>query len=270
LALLAGAIPACGGDGDAVPTTVSSTTAPAVTASTSTTAPPTTTTTTPPTTTTQATTTTESDLHPAWGISWSALWQAVEGRAATYRTQIMGSEAMELQARFEFGVDWQDGTWDRLVIGTVEPGQWGAALYFSRPAPWVLRLWGVATTSAERDDMILEYFAEPPELDFALLPDEPPTIEGALMVEHGFGSFGPAPATFRVEVVGSEDVTVPAGVITGAYHLRFGLAGEFYGTDIDIAFFSDLWLHPDQLVVKWDTGPAGGPIELSAPWAPAG
>ncbi|MCU0280309.1 MAG: hypothetical protein MUE66_00415 [Acidimicrobiia bacterium] len=271
-ATLALAVAACGDD--AVTTTATATTATiATTAASSTTQAattlPTTTTTTVPTTTTLP-----GDLHPAWGISWSTMWGAVEPQTGHYRTQIMGGESVELAANFEFGVPWRGGTWDRLVLGTVEPGQYGAALYFSRPEPWVLRLWGVAQTSPDRDDTVYEYFEVPQDLDLSLLPGNPPPIEGSMLVEHGFGTFGPTPAMFRVEWVGVETLEVGLGEMATleTYHLRFGLGGDFYpaGPGGEIEFFSDLWLHPEQMIVKWEPGPAGGPIELSIPWAAAG
>jgi len=233
-------------------------------AATTTTAVITTTTTTPM----PVVTTLPGDLHPSWGVNWSALWPP-EGATATYRVQIMGSDWIDLPAHFEYGVDWRGCTWDRLVIGTVESGQYGAALYFSRPEPWVLRLWGVEQTSTDRDDTVLEYFEYPQDLDFSLLPDDPPTLEGSMLVEHGFGTSGPIPAVYRMEGVGEEAVAVPAGTIEGAYHIRFGLGGDFYplGPGGEIGFFSDLWLHPEHLIVKWEPGPAGGPIELVTPWA---
>ena len=53
-----------------------------------------------------------------------------------------------------------------------------------------------------------------------------------------------------------------------AYHLRFGLGGDFYpaGEGGEVELFSDLWLHPEQFIVRWEPGPAGGPIELSHRW----
>ncbi|MBN2114485.1 MAG: hypothetical protein JW785_10205 [Acidimicrobiia bacterium] len=238
-------------------------------ATTTTTAAPTSTTGATTTTTTSATTTTTlpDDLHPTWQVRWGEVWPA-ETAAATYLVQIMGSDTLEVPARLEYGLDWQGGTWDRLVLGTLEPGQDGAALYFARPEPWVLRLWGVAQTSTDREDVVLEHFEVPQDLDFTSLPDSPPTLEGSLLVEHQGGTFGPVPAIFQVEWVGVEDVEVAAGLIPGTYHVRFGLGGEFYALDGEgeIEFFSDLWLHPEQFIVKWEPGPAGGPIELSTPW----
>jgi hypothetical protein len=260
--LLACALSACGGD--AATTTSVATTSSAPMAST-------TTTTATTTTTLPEATTLPGDLHPAWGISWQAMWNGAEARMAIYRVQLMGSEWMELPARFEFGVEWRGATWDRLVIGTVEIGQWGAALYFSRPEPWVLRLWGVAQTSPERDDVVMEYFAEPQDLDLKLLPGAAPTLTGDMMVEHGSGTFGPSPAVFQAEWVGVDDVAVPFGdpaTTIAAYHLRFGLGGDFYPTQPggEITVFSDLWLSPEEFIVRWDPGPAGGPLELVEPW----
>jgi hypothetical protein len=180
----------------------------------------------------------------------------------------MGDDPVAAMARFEPGVEWRGATWDRLVVGTAEPGQDDAALHFARPEPWVLRLWGVEQTAADRDDTVLEYFEEPQDLDFTLLPDNPPALEGNMLFEAGFGISDPIPALYRMEWIGIEDVEVAAGTIAGAYHVKFGLGGDFYplGPGAEITFFSDLWLHPDQLIVEWDPGPAGGPIELLVPW----
>ena len=105
----------------------------------------------------------------------------------------------------------------------------------------MLRLWRVEQTSTDRDGAMLEHFPEPQDLDFNLLPDDPPTLEGNMMAEHGFGTFGPRPAVFRVESVEVEDLQVAGGATEGAFPLRFGLGGDFY--------------------------PAGGPIELASPRA---
>ncbi len=106
----------------------------------------------------------------------------------------------------------------------------------------------------------MEHFAEPQDLDLALLPDRLPVIEGDMLVEHGFGTFGPTPAVFRVESVAVEDIEVAAGLFAEAYHLRIGLGGDFYpaGPGGEIEFFSDLWLHPKQMIVRWDPGPPEG------------
>lgn len=262
-ATLALATAACGDDA------VTTTAAPASSTTQVATTLPATTTTTAPTTTTIP-----GDIHPAWGISWSAIWRTVGPQTGHYRTQIMGGESVELAARFELGVPWRGGTWDRLVLGTVEPGQYGAALYFSRPEPWVLRLWGVAQTSTDRDDTVYEYFEVPQDLDLSLMPDDPPTLEGRMLVEHGLGTTDPIPVVFRIEWVGIETLEVGLGEMATleTYHLRIGLGGDFYpaGPGGEIEFFSDLWLHPEQMIVRWDPGPAGGPIELSIPWAAAG
>ncbi len=256
-AVLALGAAACGDDATPSTTTTATTLA-------------TTTTSTTTTTTRPTETTLPGDLHPAWGISWSVMWRGIGVQVGHYRTEIMGGESVELPAHFEFGVDWRGGTWDRLVIGTLEPGQYGAALYFSRPEPWVLRLWGVAQTSPDREDMVLEYFEVPPDLDLGLLPDSPPTIEGNMLVEQGLGISDPIPAVFQVEWVGVEVLEVGLGEMDTleTYHLRIGLGGDFYpqGPGGEITFFSDLWLHPEQMIVRWEPGPAGGPIELSIRW----
>jgi hypothetical protein len=237
-------------------------------ASTTTTAAPTTTAV--PATTTMATTTLPGDLHPTLGVSWAALWPP-ETAIAEYQVEIMGGDLQTLPAHFEYGLDWQGGTWDRLVIGTVIPGQDGTALYFARPAPWVLRLWGVVSTSVTRDDTVEEYFAEPPDFDLASVGGQPEPIEEGLVVAFDDTVSPPAPASFQLEWQPT-DIQVPAGTFNGAWELHIGLAGDFYGVapGEDITAYSDLVLDPQQFILKWDPSPAGGVLELVTPWPTGG
>jgi hypothetical protein len=133
LALLAAG---CGDDGGGGTTAPTSTTAASTTSSASTTA---------ATTTTEATTTTTSDAHPVWGISWASVWPR-EGSTATYRLALPDAPSTDLPATIEYGVAWDGGTWDRIVIGDPTPGEYGLAFYFDRSEPWVIRVWGVRAT----------------------------------------------------------------------------------------------------------------------------
>ena len=259
---------ACGDD-DGGAATTAATTAPA----TSSTAAPTTTlatTTIAITTTTQASTTT-SDVHPAWDVSWAALWPPA-GASATYRVSLWGGGTVDLPARIDYGVEWQDGTWDRITVGTVAAGEWGLALYFQRPEPWVLRIWGLETTGPGQAPgaSFLEYSEEPGVLDLRSLPEDTARIDAGVVFDGG-GDDVPEPmsATYALSVVGLEAIEVAAGTLDDALHLKLSLGGEFFGATSADEFteFTDIWILPGQLLVKWGR-PAPGfeSFELLTPW----
>lgn len=257
---------ACGDDGDAGTTAATTTSA----ATTSTAVPITTlaTTTIAVTTTTQATTTT-SDVHPAWDVSWAALWPP-DGATATYRVSLWGGGTVDLPARVDYGVNWQEGTWDRITLGTLESGEWGLALYFQRPEPWVLHIWGLEATMPGGQGSLLEYAAETGVLDLRGLPGTMARIDAGVLFDSG-GEDAPDPmnGTYALAVVGLETIEVAAGTLEGALHLQLNLGGEFFGAagPDDFTEFTDIWIQPGQLLVKWGR-PAPGfeSFELLTLW----
>jgi hypothetical protein len=256
----------CGSDNDgaATPTTTTSL-PPTSTAATTTDLP---TTTTVATTTTQATTTT-SDLHPAWDVGWAALWPP-DGATATYRVNLWGGGTVDLSARVDYAVEWQGGTWDRITLGTVEAGEWGAALYFQRPEPWVLTIWGLEATGPGQGPggSFLERTTEPAVLDLRVLPGEMARADVGVVFESDGQAQEPIPATYALEVVGLETVEVAAGSMAGAVHLRLNLGGPFFGaTGDEFTEAPDIWILPGQLLVKWGRpAPGFDSFELLTRW----
>jgi hypothetical protein len=266
--LVAIAAAGCGGGEGATSTTAASTTV--TSAATTTTAPPTTTGSTSTTTTTQATTTT-SDVHPAWDVSWAALWPP-DGATAQYRVSLWGGGTVDLPARIDYAVQWQGGTWDRITLGTVAPGEWGLALYFQRPEPWVLRIWGLETTGPGQGagSSFLEYSEEPGVLDLRSLPGAAARIDAGVIFDGG-GTEVPEPmsGTYSLSVVGLETIEVAAGTLEDVLHLQLNLGGEFFGaTDPDqFTEVADIWIQPGQLLVKWgQPAPGFESFELLTPW----
>ncbi len=268
--LMAVATAGCGGGEGATSTTAASTTATSG-ATTTTTTPATTT---PATTTTTATTpptTTTSDVHPAWDVSWAALWPA-DGATAEYRASLWGGGTIDLPARIDYGVEWQGGTWDRITLGTVAPGEWGLALYFSRPEPWVLRIWGLETTGPGQGpgNGFLEYSEEPGVLNLRDLPEGAARIDAGVVFDGG-GDDVPEPTsgTYSLAVVGLETIEVAAGTLEDAVHLQLSLGGEFFGASDPDEFteVADIWIQPGQLLVKWgQPAPGFQSFELLTPW----
>jgi len=82
--------------------------------------------------------------------------------------------------------------------------------------------------------------------------------------------WGPSAAVYAMEVVGLEEVEVPAGTFDTALHVRFGLGGEFFGVEEgeEIGHFSDLWVDRAQLILRWEPAPGlGTGLELVTPWS---
>ncbi|MBM3695090.1 MAG: hypothetical protein FJW79_04045 [Actinobacteria bacterium] len=206
-----------------------------------------------------------------WGIPWSSLWPP-EGATATYRLSVWNQEPLDLPATIEYGMEWQDGTWDRIQIGSSEPGELGLAFYFDRSEPWAIRVWGVRVTAPGlgENGFMDEYLDGFPAVDLSGLPDTAPTLDVDAFVDTGRDDiFGPSPAIYAMEVVGLEEITVAAGTFPVTLHVRFGLGGEFFGLEPgqEINSFSDLWLDPTQLILRWDPSPGlGTPLELVSPW----
>ncbi|MBN2114486.1 MAG: hypothetical protein JW785_10210 [Acidimicrobiia bacterium] len=259
----------CGGGETATTTTPASTTA--TSAATTTTAAPATSVAPTTTTTTMQATTTTSDEHPAWDVGWAALWPN-DGATASYRVNLWGGGTVDLPARIEYGVQWQDGTWDCLTLGEVVPGEWGVALYFQRPEPWVLRIWGLEVTAPGQGPggSMLEYSEEPGILDLRTLPEGEATIyAGVVFGGGGVEPSEPMSGTYSLAVVGLETIEVAAGTLEDTLHLQLPLGGEFFGAADPDAYTEspDIWIQPGQLLVKWGR-PAPGfeSFELLTLW----
>ena len=209
-------------------------------------------------------------MHPAWDVSWAALWPP-DGATATYRVSLWGGGAVDLPARVDYGVDWQDGTWDRITLGTVEAGEWGLALYFQRPEPWVLRIWGLETTMPGGPGQLARIRSrDGGARSSRALPETMARIDAGVLFDGGGGEApDPMNGTYALAVVGLETLEVAAGTLEGVLHLQLNLGGEFFGAADPDEFteFTDIWIQPGQLLVKWGR-PAPGfeSFELLTPW----
>ena len=180
--------------------------------------------------------------------------------------------AVELPTVIQYGVEWDGSTWDRILFGDTEPGEHGLAFCFDRSEPWVIRTWGLRATGADMGPQAAfdEYLEGSPDLDLNGLPGAPPTLGvGAYVAGAGQELFGPSPAICALELVGLEEVEVPAGSFDMSLHVRFGLGGEFFGVDEsgESPSFSDLCGHPTQVILRWDPAPGfGTALELASPW----
>jgi hypothetical protein len=213
-------------------------------------------------TTTEATTTTTvpADAHPAWGVSWTAFLPP-DGATAVYEVETFDGRSLELPARIEYGIEWRDGTWDRFLVGTLEIGEDGAAAYFDLSEPWMIRFGGVENTTSSSGFLQSEYFTEPLEFDFNLLPGEVLSHQSEIYGEYeGWeGTMG-----FEVDVSfvsESEELEVPAGTYDAA-HFLMEVGGEFIGGIME----SDVWMDLEDFYVKWTNPPGFLDLELAESW----
>jgi hypothetical protein len=237
----------------------SSTTAPPATTSASTTTTGAPATTSAPTTTGAPTTTALSDLHPAWPVSWAALWPH-DGASAPYVARDAFDQQIETAVGMDYGIDWDGGTWDRIWIGSPDPAELGVAFYLQRPAPWVVVLWGAHTYNG---DFTMTERCDPPiTLDLLGLPEEVASGETTLVIE-GPGDFtDEGPYTFTLSFVGFEDVTVAAGDFanTAHLHLRAEEPGGFVAE-------TDLWIDAEQALVRLEPAHVFSSLELAGAWS---
>lgn len=243
----------CGGSGAATTSTTVAPTSSAPLAATS--------------TTRAATTSTRpADAHPVWPRRWAEVWPA-DGAEATYQVLTFDGQSLLVPARLDYGVAWEGGTWDRLTVGTADFGGTGAAFYFDRSEPWVIRWWGVESffPGMPEGQVQREWFAEPAVLDLGGLPEAALELEGTINQALFRGTEPVNRLSFTAEggVVGVEALEVPVGTLERTLHLRFTLGGEFAsGEEIT----SDMWINAEWFLVKWEGTFGFQSIALASPW----
>jgi hypothetical protein len=256
---------ACGDDSSGT-TAPSTTAAPGTTAATTTAAPGTTAaTTTAPSTTAAPETTLAADAHPVFGLSWDAVWPA-EGETAAYRVTTFEGDTLDLPARVEYGVEFMGGTFDRLVIGTAEPGSDGIAVYFDRSTPWVLGVKGIETfrTSVTTGPESIEFYEEPVAMSGLTPEGETQTIETTLLIQLGSGEPFPLGVTYEITPVSIDgSATVEAGTFDEVAVFEIVVGGELLGGG---TFDAVLTVQSENLVLSM-TGSSGfDAFELLEPW----
>ena len=250
LAVLAVGLAACGGGDGAATSTPPETT---------TTSPASTTTASSTTTTTVPTTTAPDDQHPAWPVSWAALWPAGGSNA---RVRAMSPEGVvDAAIGIDYGLDWDGGAWDRIWLGSPEVGQLGVSFYLQRPEPWVIVLWGAETHGAAGFYMT-ERFDPPLTLDLRLLPDEEVSGETTVIISDADGVVDEGPYALALSLVGFEAMEVAAGRFENTVHLH--LTAEEPGGYVAE---TDLWIDAEQVLVRLAPAHIWESLELATLWS---
>jgi hypothetical protein len=219
------------------------------------------------TTTTAAPTTTTTlpvDAHPIYGLSWSEVWPP-DGSTAVYRVHLWDGTEEDVEARFDEGVEFMGGMYDRLSIGTPEPGNDAMAIYLDRSEPWKLGIKGVVTYHTDFPDgpELTEYFDEPVVFDGTLPLGESAPVETDVILLFGSDEES-IPATYAFEFVSVDDtVEVPLGTVAAAYAEGSVAGEELFGGE---PFVAGLWLHPQHLIVRMTGSPSFEVLEIVETW----
>ena len=87
--------------------------------------------------------------HPHWdGATWETFIPG-EDETALYHIVPYGPDEFDLTARLFHNVEWKGGTWSQIVVGDLEPGKDGMAIYVDLSEPWVARAKGVEVYSSD-------------------------------------------------------------------------------------------------------------------------
>lgn len=251
---VAGSAASCGGEETGATSTLPETTTGASTTAAATTAPAASTT----TTTAAPTTTAPDDLHPAWPVSWTALWPA-DGSTASVRAAAPEG-AVDAGIGIDYGLEWDGGTWDRIWLGSTEEGLLGVSFYLQRPEPWVVTLWGAATHSPFMS--MTERFDPPLTFDLRGLAEGPLSMDTTVIISDADGVVDEGPYAFTISLVGIEDVEVAAGQFTGTAHLH--LTAEEPGGYVAE---TDVWIDAEQALVRLSPAHIWDSLELATLWS---
>jgi hypothetical protein len=248
LVVLALGLAACGGEGEPATTTSPGTTTSEVATTTPVTA---------STTAITTTTTAPDDLHPAWPVSWGALWPA-DGSTATVRAAT-NEGTIDAGIGIDYGLEWDGEEWDRIWLGSTEEGLLGVSFYLQRPQPWVIVLWGAVTDSPFRS--MTERFDPPLTFDLRGLAEGPLSMETTVTVTADGEQIDEGVYTLTISLVGFEDVEVPAGEFTGTAHLHL-TAQEPGGFVAE----TDVWIDAEQTLVRLSPAHIWDSLELAVLW----
>jgi len=231
----------------------------------STTAPPTTGV---PVATSEASTTTVAPTSTEPASDMLVANRPAEGKTATYEVETWGGLVMNVPAHVEYDVEWKGGTWTVLVIGTLEEGVDGLAIYLDFSEPGVPRLKGTEGYSSSLPDgqVQREWFEEPMPVDLMGALDGTTRFEEPILLSFTDDEGAAYDMWVETEIVSSSDsIEVPFGVVEDCLHLAVTAGGPYIG-GLDASFTLHVWAHPEQFVVMITEMPVFARIELLEGW----
>jgi hypothetical protein len=203
--------------------------------------------------------------HPHWtGAGWDD-FLPLPGETAVYTVTTFGQEEKDLNAFLERDVSFEGGTWDRIVVGSLVPGEDGSAIYLDLSTPWSVRVKGIQVFDTTDLDgpMMTEVFAEPIVIPLDTPQGQTTTIETT--ISGTYGDFeSDMGVVYKAKIVSYDaEHEVPYGTLTGCVHFQAELSGELIG---ETALIVDVWAHPQQRIIEWVDAPGFILARLKSAW----
>lgn len=205
--------------------------------------------------------------HPHWdGAAWDTFIPG-EDETALYHIVPYGPDEFDLTARLFHNVEWKGGTWSQIVVGDLEPGKDGMAIYVDLSEPWVARAKGVEVYSSDYEAGVgqVEYFTEPIVLPLDQAAGESTKVDTTMIGkfrDHEEGEGVGVSYTIKVE---SYDYVyeAPWGDLPGCVKIVVTLSGDFAGgNEIPVEVIA----HPTQRIVFWESTPAFISVAIKEAW----
>ncbi|HON26060.1 MAG TPA: hypothetical protein PLJ73_09135 [Myxococcota bacterium] len=205
--------------------------------------------------------------HPHWdGAAWETFIPG-EDETALYHIVPYGPDEFDLTARLFHNVEWKGGTWSQIVVGDLEPGKDGMAIYVDLSEPWVARAKGVEVYSSDYEAGVgqVEYFTEPIVLPLDQAAGESTKVDTTMIGkfrDHEEGEGVGVSYTIKVE---SYDYVyeAPWGDLPGCVKIVVTLSGDFAGgNEIPVEVIA----HPTQRIVFWESTPAFVSVAIKEAW----
>jgi hypothetical protein len=218
-----------------------------------------------PSTETSGETSTTADEHPYWpGVNWDSFVPG-EGKTAVYHVETVTNEQADVTAHIEREVAWEGGTWTAIVVGDLEPGKDGTAIYIDDSVPWQVLVKGVESYSTGYADgpTVREYMEDP--MVIPLAPEAGVTTHVETVLKSTFyGQTEDMAVVYDIVVESYDaDVTVAYGTLSGCIKMKVLVGGDLGGPN---GFEVEIVAHPEQTIVKWTDAPGFIHLELKEAW----
>lgn len=203
--------------------------------------------------------------HPYWeNVDWDSFFPGPE-MSAVYHVTTFGQDEKDLTAHVVYDVEWKGGTWTQLVVGVLEPGNDGMAIYFDKTEPWVIKAKGVEVYDADTTDgpVMVEYFYVPIVVPLSKSVAE--TTEFSTTINGNYSGFEDSMGVNYSIAAQSYDwtQTVPAGEYGECAKIIATLTGELIGSG---SVEAEIVAHPTQTIIRWVDSPGFILAELKSEW----
>jgi len=183
-----------------------------------------------------------------------------------YRITEFDGSQIDLPAVIEYDQDYEGERFDRLTIGSGQPGATSMVVWFDRTEPWVFAIKAVETYNDDFSDSmaIVESFEPPLPFDVSAPLGETAMVDATVLFDFQ-GSHEELGATYEVTVDSiTETKTVPLGTFDDVSVVSGEVSGEIMGGG---AFGAEMWFHQEEFLLRFQGPPAFDVMELVEAWS---